>query len=179
MQLFLVLVCLAFALSAYAQTTDQQEGRVFKHPLTDMPPPAEDVESAHFFPDHPDHKFPIGEVVTALCHFSNEGSTYYNVSAIMGSLNSPFEFRHHYQNYSYKPFGTVVKPGEEITLSYNFQVHSELEPVDYQLAITVFYESDKHSFSTTFFNQVIRTYPAACNLYSSLILAPDRGAVLP
>lgn len=77
----------------------------------------------------------------------------------MGSLNSPFEFNHHFQNYTYKPFGTIVKPGEEITFDYKFQLHTELEPVDYQLAITIFYESDKQSFSTTFFNQV--------NLYNS------------
>lgn len=146
--LFASLAAFSFAQNA------EQDARVFRHPLTDMPPPAEDVDTAHYFPEHPDHKFPIGEVVTALCHFSNEGSTFYNVSAIMGSLNSPFEFRHHFQNYSYKPFGIVVKPGEEVTFNYNFQLHAELEPVDYQLAITVFYESDKHAFSTTFFNQV-------------------------
>jgi translocon-associated protein subunit alpha len=160
MQWIYLVVVAALAFVAAAQKVEE-DARVFRHPLTDMPPAAEDVESAHFFPEHPDHKFPIGEVVTALCHFSNEGSTYYNVSAIMGSLNSPFEFRHHFQNYSYKPFGTVVKPGEEITFNYNFQLHSELEPVDYQLAITVFYESDKQSFSTTFFNQVrvLQTMP--------------------
>jgi hypothetical protein len=31
-----------------------------------------------------------------------------------------------------------------------------LEPIEYQLAITVFYDSEQQSFSTTFFNQVIR-----------------------
>lgn len=153
MQFILVVLFAAFACVSMAQKVEE-EVRVFRHPLTDMPPAAEDVESAPFFPEHPDHKFPIGQVVTALCHFTNDGSTYYNVSAIMGSLNSPFEFQHHFQNYSYKPFGTIVKPGEEITFDYKFQLHTELEPVDYQLAITVFYESDKQSFSTTFFNQV-------------------------
>lgn len=153
--MYLITLCslALFAFVAYAQKAEE-EVRVFRHPLTDMPPEAEDVVTAHFFPEQPDHKLPIGEGVTALCHFSNEGSTYYNVSAIMGSLNSPYDFRHHFQNYTYKPFGTVVKPGEEITFNYNFQLHPELEPVDYQLAITIFYESDKQSFSTTFFNQV-------------------------
>eukprot|EP01032_Pedospumella_encystans_P016464 gene16464-18788_t len=123
-----------------------------------MPPSAEDVETSPYFPEHTDQKFPIGETVTALCHFINDGSANYNVSAIMGSLNSPFEFGHHFQNYSYKTFGTIVKPGEEITIKYNFQLHKELEPVDYQLAITVFYESEQHSFSTTFFNQTVELY---------------------
>lgn len=35
------------------------------------------------------------------------------VSGIMGSMNAPVDFRHHFENYSYKPFGIVVKGGEE------------------------------------------------------------------
>lgn len=146
---YLLLIAVSYIVAA-----QKAEDVVYRHPLTDMPPSAEDVETSPYFPEHTDHKFPIGETVTSLCHFINDGSTNYNVSAVMGSLNSPFEFSHHFQNYSYKTFGTIVKPGEEITFKYNFQLHKELEPVDYQLAITVFYESEQHSFSTTFFNQV-------------------------
>eukprot|EP00597_Dinobryon_sp_UTEXLB2267_P005524 CAMPEP_0170078204 /NCGR_PEP_ID=MMETSP0019_2-20121128/14834_1 /TAXON_ID=98059 /ORGANISM="Dinobryon sp., Strain UTEXLB2267" /LENGTH=156 /DNA_ID=CAMNT_0010290925 /DNA_START=264 /DNA_END=734 /DNA_ORIENTATION=+ len=76
----------------------------------------------------------------------------------MGSLNSPFDFRHHFQNYSYRPFGVLIKPGEEISLKYGFQLHPELEPIEYQLAITVFYDSEQQSFSTTFFNQTVELY---------------------
>jgi hypothetical protein len=60
------------------------------------------------------------------------------------------------QNYTYKPFGVVVKSGEEITLEYSFMAHPELEPADYTLAHTVFYHSDVEAFSSTFFNQVRR-----------------------
>lgn len=58
----------------------------FKHPLTDMPPSAEDVTTSYFFPAHTDLKMPAGEVVTALCHFANSGSGYYNIS---GQYTSP------------------------------------------------------------------------------------------
>jgi hypothetical protein len=71
---------------------------------------------------HSDKKFPIGDVVTVLCHFTNQGEYPYNITAIMGSLNSPFDFNFHIQNYSYKPVGIVARPGEEITLDYQFQV---------------------------------------------------------
>lgn len=128
--------------------------RYAKHPLTDMPGSAEDVQTTYYFPESPDLKLPVGGIVTTLCHFANSGRNSYNISAIMGSLNANFDFRHHYQNYSYKPFGLVVNPGEEITLKYNFQLHPELEPIDYQLAVTVFYDSETESFSNTFFNQV-------------------------
>jgi hypothetical protein len=72
---------------------------------------------------HADQKFPIGETVTVLCHFTNTAEHYpFNVTAIMGSLNSPFDFNFHVQNYSYKPLGVVVRPDEEFTFSYEFQV---------------------------------------------------------
>lgn len=146
--------------------SNSNDVRLLKHPLTDMPGPADDIVTTFYFPQQSDLKFPVGETVTALCHFTNTGNSYYNISAIMGSLNAPFDFRHHFQNYSYKPFGIVVKGGDEITLKYTFQLHPELEPVDYQLAITVFYDSDSESFSNTFFNQV------------SLILFPKNFFIL-
>lgn len=48
----------------------------------------------------------------------------------------------------------MLRPGEEITMKYTFQLHPELEPIDYQLAITVFYDSETESFSNTYLNQV-------------------------
>ena len=65
---------------------------------------------------------PIGQTVTVLCHFVNHGDFPYNVTAIMGSLNSPMDFSYHIQNYSYKPVGVVVRSQEEVTLEYQFQV---------------------------------------------------------
>lgn len=153
----LSLLC-ATSFAAAAKKGAKPKTKAFKHPLTDMPRSAKEVETSHFFPVHSDNKMPIGDAVTALCHFSNDGSTVYNVTAIMGSLNSPVDFRHYFQNYSYKPYGVIVKAGEEISFKYAFQIHTELEPIDYQLSITVFYESEKGSFSTTFFNQTVELY---------------------
>lgn len=79
------------------QNAGNEEAKIMKHPLTDMPGGADDVQTASYFPDSPDLKLPIGEVVTSLCHFANTGRSNYNISAIMGSLNAPFDFRHHYQ----------------------------------------------------------------------------------
>lgn len=81
------------------------------HPLTDMPLSSDDTEITSYFPSNTDLKFPIGSIITSLCHFSNEGLSNYNVTGIMGSLNSPFEFKHHFQNYSYKQINYVIKSG--------------------------------------------------------------------
>lgn len=152
--MFIVLACsLCLAAMVRAQTGEPE--RVFIHPLTNMPGPSEDVETSHFYPGNTDNKFPIGQTVTVLCHLSNEGEGPLNVTAIMGSLNYVFDFRHHIQNYTYKPFGIVVKSGEEVTLQYQFQLHPELEPMEYTLAHTAFYESDTESFSSTFFNSTV------------------------
>lgn len=131
-----------------------KSGTIFNHPLTDLPGYSEDVVTSYYFPQHSDMKIPIGEYVPLLCHFANDGENALNVTAIMASLNSPYEFHFFVQNFTYKPFGVVVKGGEEITFEYLFQLHPALEPADFTLAATVFYESDTISYSSTFFNQV-------------------------
>jgi hypothetical protein len=153
-----VLALAALALSATSAPAQQQQ-EVMVHPLTNMPLPSEDVETSYYLPEHEDKKFPIGQVVTALCHFSNTGSTPVNITAIMGSLNSPFNFDFYIQNYSYKLIGMAVNPGEEISLDYQFQLHPNLEPSEYVVAHTVFYENERRQpFSTTFFNETVELY---------------------
>ena len=80
----------------------------------------------------------------------------------MGSLNAKYDFHHHYQNYSYMTQLGLVKPDEEATFHYTFQLHPQLEPDEYYLAHTIFYESTsspaKRPFSSTFFNQTVDLY---------------------
>lgn len=145
-------------LFVHAIGDEERRQQGFMHPLTNMPDGSSDIKTSYYFPKHPDQKFPIGEMVTVLCHLSNEGQYPYNITAIMGSLNSPVDFSFHIQNYSYKPLGVVVKSGEEYTFDYQFQLHQNLEPVEYALAHTIFYEDDSESFSTTFFNRTVELY---------------------
>eukprot|EP00640_Fibrocapsa_japonica_P002800 CAMPEP_0113933522 /NCGR_PEP_ID=MMETSP1339-20121228/556_1 /TAXON_ID=94617 /ORGANISM="Fibrocapsa japonica" /LENGTH=273 /DNA_ID=CAMNT_0000934809 /DNA_START=43 /DNA_END=864 /DNA_ORIENTATION=+ /assembly_acc=CAM_ASM_000762 len=136
--------------------------RGFTHPLTDMPDASPGITTQYYFPEYPDQRFPIGDSVTVLCHFENAGDEEYNVTAIMGSLNSPFDFNFHVQNYSLKPIGLTVGPGMEFTFEYNFQIHPNLEPVEYVVATTIFYEDEEESFSSTFFNSTVELfYPTA------------------
>lgn len=115
----LQLAVLYFGAYASAQETER---RVLVHPLTDMPSAATDVSTSYYFPSGSELLMPIGQTVTILCHFSNDGDFPYNITAIMGSLNEPSDFSFHVQNYSYKPVGVVVRSGEEVTLEYQFQV---------------------------------------------------------
>lgn len=157
----LLLICATcmFARVGGQEATQQQ---MMRHPLTDIPPPKEGIDVSSYYPKHSDHKFPIGEPVVVLCHISNNGDVPVNVSAIMGSLNMADQFSFHIQNFSFKPFGIVVKPGDEYTLQYEFELHPMLEPVAYGLAHTVFYEVEKEGmFAATFFNQTVDSYLTA------------------
>ncbi len=174
------------------------------HPLTNMPPSGA-VQTGVFWPDHPgkDKHFTAGKIVSdrmldlMLIHthrrgahapqvnvavvFHNEGTEMYNVSVIMGSLNSPTDFSLHIQNFSQQvspqylvcsfayifiddcsnPSGQVYlircDPGQEVTLDYKFVPDQRLEPRDFFVALTVFYTdaAGRAGFSNTFFNQTI------------------------
>lgn len=138
----------------------------FIHPLTNIPSPSYQIHTSYYFPniDQSDStqsrrnregiKLPIGKSVTILCHLTNHGKSAFNVTAVMGSLNHVYDFRHFIQNYTYQPYGTVLKPSEELTVQYTFEIHPELEATEYTLAHTVFYENDRDGFASTFFNQV-------------------------
>jgi hypothetical protein len=148
------------------------------HPLTNMPDALENIETNYYFPDHEDLKLPIGEPLVVLCHIQNNADVPVNLTAVMGSLNVAYMFSQHVQNYSYKPFGVMIKADEEITLQYEFELHSQLDPSqEYTLAHTVFYEtaagegkSSKRRFSTTFFNQSVEIYSSESDYGAGTLL---------
>lgn len=73
-------------LSIFALALTQKKDQVFQHPLTNIPSSYEDVKTSTYYPDHPDHKLPVGEPITVLCHFMNDGESAINVTAIMVSM---------------------------------------------------------------------------------------------
>lgn len=79
--LFLAIAsCLVF-LNVKSDSSSEEQ-RAFKHPLTDMPTSADDIETAHYFPAYSDQKFPIGQNVISLCHLSNQGLLLYFFSSV-------------------------------------------------------------------------------------------------
>lgn len=133
---------------------------VDEHPLTDMPLPSPEVLTAGVFPmeDMENPKFAIGEHIEALVGIVNNGQEAINVTMIMGSLNSPFDFNYFIQNFSGFNYNLIVQEQEEYSFHYRFQTAINLDPVDYQVALTVFYENDDELFSHTFFNESVAFY---------------------
>ncbi len=54
-----------------------------------------------------------------------------------------------------RAYGRVVEGGSDGSFEYRFMASPELEPMELQLAFTVFYEDDGSMFATTFFNQTV------------------------
>lgn len=146
-----------------------------RHPLTSLPSGSDNIETTFHFPNHEDHKFPVGVPLTVLCHVQNNGVSPINITAIMGSLNVAFQFHRYVQNYSYKSFGAVLKADEEMTLEYDFKISKELDTEqEYALAHTVFYELEKKPskvrYSTTFFNQTVEIYNAGSDFETESLI---------
>lgn len=78
------------------------------------------------------------------------------MTAILGSLNSPTDFSIFVQNFTQQFYHQAVAPGKEISLDYKFVPDPRIEPRDFIVALTVFYQDTKGVyFSNTFFNQTI------------------------
>eukprot|EP00952_Eustigmatos_sp_NYUAD-ZCMA_P004610 20283-Eustigmatos_ZCMA.PRE.1 len=65
--------------------------------------------------------------------------------------------------------------GSQATLEYEFQVHPGLQPQELQLAVTLFYQNEEESFSSTFINKTVTLHakPAevdARNTVKTLVL---------
>lgn len=125
------------------------------HPLSVLPGPG-DITTGFFFPDHPTKKFTAGKPVTVVLGVHNDASEAYNVTAILGSLNSPMDFRMYIQNFTQSVYLQVIPPGEDLTFEYTFNPDYRLEPRDFTVALTVVYHNEKEQFfSNTFFNETI------------------------
>jgi len=92
-----------------------------------------DVKTVVYFPDHPDKKLPVGEMVTALIGFTNIGESYFNITFIGAFFHSPFDHSYFIQNFSRIPVGVVIDGGRQVTLEYRFVPDKSLEPVEFLL----------------------------------------------
>eukprot|EP00798_Chlamydomonas_sp_ICE-L_P028292 gene28292-31402_t len=125
------------------------------HPLTDLPAPG-DITTGYFFPNHPTKKFTAGKPVDVVLGIRNDASEAYNVTSILGSLNSPMDFRMHIQNFTQQVYLQTIAPGQDLSFEYTFLPDYRLEARDFTVALTVVYSNSKQQFfSTTFFNNTV------------------------
>jgi len=148
--MFMILISTALL----AILNGQQAGSA-PHPLSILPPPGE-ITTGYFFPDHPIKHFAAGKTVSVVLGIHNDASELYNITAIMGSLNTPTDFSIFIQNFTQQIYHQVLLSGQELSIDYKFMPDPRLEPRDFVVALTVFYQDKNGQFySNTFFNQTV------------------------
>jgi len=125
------------------------------HHLTDMPESSPDVVAVGLLPNNMDNELFTGTPTDAIVGIVNNGAAMMNVTSISGSINSPFDFSYYTQNQTVTQYNQILQEGEEFTFRYKFYPATDLDSVEYQLALTVFYENEEELFSETFFNKTV------------------------
>jgi hypothetical protein len=149
------------------------------HPLTDMPEASPDVITAHFFTESP-HTMAVGKETTVVIGLINNGEHSINITRAMGSLNSPANFDMYVQNFTMRGYQPQVEipAGEERAVEFTFTPREDIEPVDFIVCLTVFYEDDEETFSSQFFNQTVKFYEPPTEMTAESVGNMVMGAVV-
>lgn len=150
-----------------------------RHPLSDMPPPADDVLVAHTFTKclNATETLVLGDKCKTLVAFANSGRGRYHVWGVMGSLNMQHKFAVHVQNFTYGVVNKTVSSAGELSFSYEFTPNERLDTRAFQLALSVFYEARGSSgnairgHSTTFYNATVATEPGPQTMSNATFMA--------
>ena len=83
----------------------------------------------------------------------------------MGSLNDANNFAVYHQNvelclkhdsqFTERNFNSTLYPGYEMNFLYVFGLYNFIDPQEYQMALTIFYETDSDYYATTFYNETV------------------------
>ena len=100
-----------------------------------------------------------------IVNLKNNGVAVYNITDCMGSLNDANNFAIYHQNvrveegeeaeFTERNFNSTLYPGYEMNFMYVFGVYNFIDPQEYQMALTIFYETDSDYYATTFFNETV------------------------
>jgi hypothetical protein len=130
-----------------------------------------DIQVNILFPNHPTQKFPIGEEVTLLASFNNNGEKNFNISKISANLRSPFDYNYYIQNFTTKSASAVVGPNSQATLAYSFTPAKELEALEFWLSASVDYtREDGRQFTHTLVNGTVELIESSSNSASQLVM---------
>jgi len=120
------------------------------------PVPSPDVRTAIVFPDFPTKRIPSGEIVEVLLGFTNTGRKEFNITTVTASLNHPVDTKYYIQNFTKIEYGLPVGAEEQISLSYRFRPDPLLEPRDFVLILSVFYQDESlTNYTNIFFNSTV------------------------
>lgn len=114
------------------------------------------LHTSYVFPEFPEEKLPIGDVVDVLLGVANNGDQDFTIEAMQGFLVSPVDYSFFLQNFTAFWYNTSVPASHEATTLYRFRSNPNLEPREYALIVqAAFRASDNSTFAYTLFNSTM------------------------
>uniref|UniRef100_A0A7S0BJP7 Signal sequence receptor subunit alpha n=1 Tax=Rhodosorus marinus TaxID=101924 RepID=A0A7S0BJP7_9RHOD len=133
-----------------------------RYPLHDIPPPLSGISVYSTLGNENKNALTLGKETKSQMTFVNGLDEGIHVWGVMGSLNQHNLYSSFVQNFSYSLVNATIPPKSEFSVIYKFRPFLRLEPKQYQMALTVFYEKKKAisaplvaSYGNTYFNQTV------------------------
>ncbi|XP_033103840.1 translocon-associated protein subunit alpha-like [Anneissia japonica] len=135
------------AAEAEGETEEEEEERL---------KPSPDAEVSYLFTKWSEQELPVSKPIQLLIGFSNKGSKDFILDTVQASLRYPQEFSYHIHNFSTIAYNTVVEPGKEATLEYQFQVYEVFATRAFGFVVELFYKDEENNlFFDAVFNETI------------------------
>ncbi|PKI52910.1 hypothetical protein CRG98_026741 [Punica granatum] len=118
--------------------------------------PAPGVETVCVFPKNGARVVPAGEETELLVGMKNDGESSLNIIGIRASVHLPVDHRLLVQNLTGQAFNNAsVLASTQAAFPYVFAVSKYLQPGNFDLVGTIFYDVDQQPYQTVFFNGTI------------------------
>ncbi|KGN43228.1 translocon-associated protein subunit alpha [Cucumis sativus] len=124
--------------------------------------PAPGVDTVCVFPKNSARIVPAGEETQLLAGVKNNGESSLNIIAIKASIHYTFDHRMLIQNLTGQVFhNATVTPSTQASYPYIFAVSKYLQPGNFDLVGTIFYEIDQNAYQSIFYNGTIEVVEAS------------------
>ncbi|XP_022135777.1 translocon-associated protein subunit alpha-like [Momordica charantia] len=124
--------------------------------------PAPGVDTVCVFPKNSARIVPAGEETELLAGVKNDGESSLNIIAIKASVHYTFDHHMLIQNLTGQVFhNATVHPSTQATFPYIFAVSKFLQPGNFDLVGTIFYEVNQNAYQSVFFNGTIEVVEAS------------------
>ncbi|XP_017488379.1 PREDICTED: translocon-associated protein subunit alpha-like [Rhagoletis zephyria] len=119
--------------------------------------PSPDVDVTVFFtkPAGNGFELPVGKEVHFLVGVQNKGSKDIVVDSMDASFRYSADFSFYLQNFTAVPYNRLVRPKQEVTLSYQFFVADFYTPRQYGLNVNLYYRDAEKQYLSPVFNETI------------------------
>ncbi|GLJ16220.1 hypothetical protein SUGI_0271840 [Cryptomeria japonica] len=118
--------------------------------------PASGVDTICFFPKNSDKLIPAGGETEILVGINNEGESSLKVLSIKATLHLPYYHGMLAQNLTVQEFvNATVLHSAQATFPYSFTVNKYLQPGEFTLVGSMFYEIDEQLYQAVFYNGTV------------------------